>query len=64
MADCATHHHACDCREEMVREMCRYLLAFDRSIGVGKGVSWNSLSAAAMIAQELYPEDRRQKVGK
>ena len=58
MPDCVTHHPACDCREEKVREMCRYLLAFDRSIGARGNSDWNSLSAAAMIAQELYPQPR------
>lgn len=53
---CTTHHHACDCREQKVREMCEYLLAFDKSSNDGDvDTEWDSLEAAIDIANELYP---------
>ena len=26
MRRCISHHHACDCREEMMRGICKYLM--------------------------------------
>ena len=26
MRKCISHHHACDCREEMMRELCKCFL--------------------------------------
>jgi len=26
--ECTTHYHACDCREEMIRDVCRFIINF------------------------------------
>lgn len=58
---CTTHHFACECREEKVREMCEYLLAYDKSLGRPHGrTNWPSFHAATEIARELYPEAKRE----
>ena len=51
---CVTHHHACDCREEKVREMCEYLLFYCES-ALNARFDWNALQGAVEIANELYP---------
>ena len=51
---CGTHHCACDCREEKVIEMCRYLLHWDRSVHMAN-LDLQSVDAAVAIAKELYP---------
>lgn len=53
---CTTHHFACECREEKVREMCEYLLAYDKSLDP----DWSAIEAAVEIALELYPEAQRE----
>lgn len=59
MPDCVTHHYACDCREEKIREMCEYI-----KWAAGPGIESPSgliraLEAAAMIAKELYREESK-----
>ena len=57
---CVTHHHACDCREEKVREMCEYL-RWASGVGTTQLSGFlQAVEAAAMIARELYPEVRRE----
>ena len=55
---CTTHHHACDCREQKVREMCEYLLAFD--VVDGGYADFGLLDAATEIARDLYGEAQRE----
>jgi hypothetical protein len=51
---CVTHHCSCNCREDKVLEMCRYLLHWDRSVHMAN-LDLGSVDAAVMIAKELYP---------
>ena len=55
---CTTHHFACACREQMVQDLCKYLMSFSRSEqGLVHGPTrWADLDAAIEIARDLYGE--------
>lgn len=40
--------------------MCEYLLEYDKSVDGDGNTDWASLEAAIMVAEELYPEARRE----
>lgn len=53
---CVTHHHACECREAKIREMCEYVRwAAREGLDAPSGLI-RALEAADMIASELYGE--------
>ena len=52
MRRCISHHDACDCREEMMREICKCFLF----LAGGE----ERLKAAVLVVDVLYPGLKRE----